>query len=129
MINNGSMHYDHDRDGTHTMIGGCEVKFRNFAHDTFINIRYENDVITVTHDLDNKRAWEPCLRVEGVKLPTGYYFGASAATGINNSELDMQSCTVQSVSRRSSRWVQSVQKQTFMFRLTLNDRRMEFFFS
>lgn len=81
MINNGSMHYDHDRDGTHTMIGGCEVKFRNFAHDTFINIRYENDVITVTHDLDNKRAWEPCLKVEGVKLPTGYYFGASAATG------------------------------------------------
>ena len=84
MINNGSMHYDHDRDGTHTMIGGCEVKFRNFAHDTFVNIRYENDVITVTHDLDNKRAWEPCLRVEGVKLPTGYYFGASAATGMNN---------------------------------------------
>lgn len=81
MINNGTMHYDHDRDGTHTMIGGCEVKFRNFAHDTFISIRYENDVLTVTHDLDNKRAWEPCLKVEGVKLPTGYYFGASAATG------------------------------------------------
>ena len=37
----------------------------------------------VTHDLDNKRAWAPCLRVEGVKLPTGYYLGASAATGIN----------------------------------------------
>ena len=37
----------------------------------------------MTHDLDNKRAWAPCLRVEGVKLPTGYYLGASAATGIN----------------------------------------------
>ena len=36
----------------------------------------------VTHDLDNKRAWAPCFRVEGVKLPTGYYFGASAATGM-----------------------------------------------
>ena len=81
MINNGTAHYDHDRDGTHTMIGGCEVKFRNFAHDTYINIRYENDVLTVTHDLDNKRAWEPCLKVEGVKLPTGYLLGASAATG------------------------------------------------
>ena len=108
MINNGSMHYDHDRDGTHTMIGGCEVKFRNFAHDTYLNIRYENDVLTgsiyffklkidfyiffplliaVTHDLDNKRAWSPCLRVEGVKLPTGYYFGASAATGIKWQQL------------------------------------------
>ena len=48
MINNGSVHYDHDRDGTHTMIGGCEVKFRNFAHDTYLNIRYENDVLTGT---------------------------------------------------------------------------------
>lgn len=46
MVNNGSAHYDHDRDGTHTMIGGCEVKFRNMEHDTFIAIRYENDVLT-----------------------------------------------------------------------------------
>ena len=48
MISNGTMHYDHDRDGTHTMIGGCEVKFRNFEHDTWIAIRYENDVLTGT---------------------------------------------------------------------------------
>ena len=46
MVNNGSLHYDHDRDGTHTMVGGCEVKFRNMEHDTFIAIRYENDVLT-----------------------------------------------------------------------------------
>lgn len=32
-----------------------------------------------------------CFRVEGVKLPTGYYFGASAATGIVfNSKLTFQ---------------------------------------
>ena len=55
MINNGSVHYDHDRDGTHTMIGGCEVKFRNFAHDTYLNIRYENDVLTGTI--------APCLKI------------------------------------------------------------------
>merc|ERR1712226_423560 len=81
MINNGSVTYDHDRDGTHTMIGGCEVKFRNFDHDTFISIRYENDELTVSHDLDNKGAWTPCVNVKGVTLPTGYYFGASAITG------------------------------------------------
>ena len=46
MINNGSMKYDHDKDGATTMIGGCEVKFRNLDHDTFIAIRYENDVLT-----------------------------------------------------------------------------------
>ncbi len=46
MVNNGSTHYDHDRDGTHTTIGGCEVKFRNFNHDTYLTIRYENDKLT-----------------------------------------------------------------------------------
>ena len=56
MINNGSVHYDHDRDGTHTMIGGCEVKFRNFAHDTYMNIRYENDVLTGKYFVGKKEA-------------------------------------------------------------------------
>lgn len=46
MINNGTIHYDHDRDGTHSLIGGCEVKFRNFDHETWIAIRYEDDVLT-----------------------------------------------------------------------------------
>jgi len=81
MVNNGSLTYDHDRDGTHTMLGGCEVKFRNMQHETWIAIRYENDRLTVSHDLANKRAWAPCVSIEGVKLPTGYYFGMSATTG------------------------------------------------
>jgi len=81
MVNNGSMTYDHDRDGTHTMLGGCEVKFRNFQHETWIAIRYENDKLIVSHDLNNKRAWANCMTIDGVKLPTGYYFGVSATTG------------------------------------------------
>jgi mannose-binding lectin 2 len=81
MLNNGSITYDHDRDGTHTMLGGCEVKFRNLEHDTVIAIRYEGDKLTVSHDLENRRVWEPCFALEGVVLPTGYYFGISATTG------------------------------------------------
>ncbi|KAJ4450998.1 hypothetical protein ANN_02434 [Periplaneta americana] len=46
MVNNGSLHYDHDRDGTHTQLAGCEAKFRNLDHDTHIRIRYERDVLT-----------------------------------------------------------------------------------
>lgn len=46
MINNGSLHYDHDRDGTHTQLAGCETKFRNLDHDTHLSIRYERDVLT-----------------------------------------------------------------------------------
>ena len=35
----------------------------------------------VSMDIDGKNGWKECLSVSGVKLPTGYYFGASAATG------------------------------------------------
>lgn len=48
MVNNGTLHYDHDRDGTHTEIAGCEAKFRNFQHDTHVVIRYTGDVLTVS---------------------------------------------------------------------------------
>jgi len=81
MVNNGTLTYDHDRDGTHTQLAGCEAKFRNLNHDTHVSIRYENDVLTVSTDIENKMAWKECFQVSGVQLPTGYYFGVSATTG------------------------------------------------
>ncbi|XP_076295456.1 vesicular integral-membrane protein VIP36 isoform X2 [Lasioglossum baleicum] len=81
MVNNGSLHYDHDRDGTHTQLAGCEAKFRNLEHDTHIAIRYERDILTVSTDFANKAAWKECFSVKEIKLPTGYYFGLSATTG------------------------------------------------
>lgn len=81
MINNGSLHYDHDRDGTHTQLAGCEAKFRNVDHDTYVAIRYEKGKLSASIDIDNKAGWKPCFEVEGVQLPTHYYFGMSAATG------------------------------------------------
>lgn len=75
MINNGSLHYDHDRDGTHTQLAGCESKIRNRDFDTIISIRYENDVLTVSTDFENKQLWKQCFQVTGVELPTGYYLG------------------------------------------------------
>lgn len=81
MVNNGSLHYDHDRDGTHTQLAGCEAKFRNLEHDTHIAIRYERDTLIVSTDFANKAAWKECFSVKDIKLPTGYYFGISATTG------------------------------------------------
>ncbi|KOB78139.1 Vesicular mannose-binding lectin-like protein [Operophtera brumata] len=81
MISNGSLHYDHDRDGTHTQVAGCEAKFRNYNHDTHLSIIYKDDTLVVSTDLDGKNAWKECFKVENVLLPTGYYFGASATTG------------------------------------------------
>lgn len=81
MVNNGSLHYDHDRDGTHTQLAGCEAKLRNVEHDTHLAIRYERDTLTVSTDIDNKAAWKECFTVRQIKLPTGYYIGISATTG------------------------------------------------
>lgn len=46
MVNNGSLTYDHDRDGTLTQISGCEAKFRNFDYETRIRIKYNNEVLS-----------------------------------------------------------------------------------
>jgi mannose-binding lectin 2 len=45
-VNNGTLHYDHDKDGTLTQLAGCEAKVRNLQHDTWLAIRYENDVLS-----------------------------------------------------------------------------------
>lgn len=35
----------------------------------------------VMTDLEDKNEWKNCIDITGVRLPTGYYFGASAGTG------------------------------------------------
>lgn len=32
-------------------------------------------------DIDGQHEWRDCLDIPGVRLPMGYYFGASALTG------------------------------------------------
>lgn len=91
MVNNGSLSYDHDRDGTLTQLAGCEAKFRNVAHETFLSIRYQDNVLTVSTDIDNRNEWKQCFQVSGVLLPTGYFFGASAETGDLSDNHDIQS--------------------------------------
>ncbi|KAJ8946905.1 hypothetical protein NQ318_008261 [Aromia moschata] len=91
MINNGTLSYDHDRDGTHTQLAGCEAKFRNFDHDTHVLIRYEKDVLTVSTDIENKAAWKECFEVKGVRLPTGYHIGVTATTGDLSDNHDIMS--------------------------------------
>ncbi|XP_005188615.1 vesicular integral-membrane protein VIP36 [Musca domestica] len=81
MVNNGTWSYDHDRDGTHTQLAGCEVRFRNVNFDTHVAIRYENDILSVSTDLENRNEWKNCFVVNNVELPTGYFFGLSATTG------------------------------------------------
>lgn len=81
MVGNGTISYDHERDGRPTELGGCNAMVRNLKHDTFLFIRYVNRRLTVMIDIDGQHEWRDCLDIPGVKLPQGYYFGATAVTG------------------------------------------------
>ncbi|TSL28183.1 VIP36-like protein [Bagarius yarrelli] len=81
MVGNGTIGYDHERDGRPTELGGCNAMVRNLKHDTFIFIRYVRRRLTVMIDIDGQHEWRDCLDIPGVKLPQGYYFGATAITG------------------------------------------------
>ncbi|XP_043952167.1 lectin, mannose-binding 2-like a isoform X2 [Gambusia affinis] len=81
MVGNGTISYDHERDGRPTELGGCNAMVRNQNHDTFLFIRYIRRRLTVMIDIDGQHEWRDCLDIPGVRLPLGYYFGASAITG------------------------------------------------
>lgn len=47
MVNNGSLSYDHSKDGRWTELAGCTADFRNRDHDTFLAVRYSRGRLTV----------------------------------------------------------------------------------
>ncbi|XP_069507642.1 vesicular integral-membrane protein VIP36 [Ambystoma mexicanum] len=81
MVNNGSLEYDHSKDGRAAELAGCTVNVRNQNHDTFLAVRYSRGRLMVMIDIEDKNEWKNCLDISGVRLPTGYFFGASSATG------------------------------------------------
>ncbi|CAK8681072.1 unnamed protein product [Clavelina lepadiformis] len=81
MVGNGSTKYDHMSDGQLNSIGSCLGSFRNKDYDTTIAIRYVRQRLTIKVDIDGQDTWRECIDVPGVQLPTGYFFGVSAATG------------------------------------------------
>lgn len=81
MIGNGTLKYDHANDGKDNSIGNCLTSFRNKQYDTYMKIRYSRETLTVSFDNSDMGEWKDCIHVTGVKLPTNYFFGFSAATG------------------------------------------------
>jgi lectin, mannose-binding 2 len=81
MINNGTLHYDHDRDGQSTIAAGCSSPFRDRDTETSVAIRYQKERLTVSTDTEGTNTWTECFALSDVHLPTMYYFGLSAATG------------------------------------------------
>ncbi|GIY53478.1 vesicular integral-membrane protein VIP36 [Caerostris darwini] len=93
VVNNGSFPYHHDEQGTAGQIGGCHLQARNLEWPAKVAISYISDVLTVFLDSYGTDAWVQCFRAVGVHLPTGYYFGVSAATGEYSDNHDVVSVT------------------------------------
>ncbi|XP_068616848.1 VIP36-like protein [Brachionichthys hirsutus] len=81
MLGNGTLSYDHDQDGRPTELGGCAAAARNSIHDSFLLVRYSRRRLTVMVDVDGKQQWKDCADIAGLRLPLGYFWGASSATG------------------------------------------------
>lgn len=47
MVNNGSVPYDHGKDGRSSELGGCSAEIRNRQHDTYLAVRYSKQRLTV----------------------------------------------------------------------------------
>ena len=84
MVNDGSLHYDHDTDGTHTELAGCEATFRNLGDDDHAAARivYKDFKFALYYSTKYTAGEEKkCFEIEGVYLPTNYFWGFTAATG------------------------------------------------
>ncbi|CAG0886509.1 unnamed protein product [Darwinula stevensoni] len=81
VVNNGTLSYDHEKDGKVQELKRCPVKVQNLDHETYLSVRYEDDTLTVAVDVENKQEWTTCFSENHVRLPTGLYLGLSAATG------------------------------------------------
>ncbi|XP_077119004.1 VIP36-like protein isoform X2 [Ranitomeya variabilis] len=114
MVSNGSLTYDHTRDGRPTELGGCTAMVRNLNHDTFLVIRYVKRRLTIMIDIDGKQEWRDCLDVPGVRLPRGYYFGASAATGDLTDNHDIISLKVYQISVERTPAEEKMDKEVFI---------------
>eukprot|EP00730_Choanoeca_flexa_P014770 TRINITY_DN6578_c0_g1_i2.p1 TRINITY_DN6578_c0_g1~~TRINITY_DN6578_c0_g1_i2.p1 ORF type:complete len:370 (+),score=101.47 TRINITY_DN6578_c0_g1_i2:67-1176(+) len=81
MINDGTIDYDHDADGTHQELASCSASLRNKEQDTYARISYRKNTLKVELDTEGDDKWTMCFFAADVYLPPGYYFGLSAATG------------------------------------------------
>lgn len=58
MVNNGSLSYDHGKDGRSSELGGCSAEIRNREHDTYLAIRYSKGRLTVRGPLSVRTSRE-----------------------------------------------------------------------
>ena len=82
MLNDGTRSYDHESDAANQVFESCTSHFRNAIRPPIFRITYLQRRLTVEADVTGDGdKFSECFKQEDIDLPTGYYFGMSAATG------------------------------------------------
>lgn len=84
MVNDGTLAYDHQKDGSTQQLAGCLRDFRNKPFPNRARMTYYQNTFTLLfHNgmSNNEKDFEVCMSVENVHLPQSGFFGISAATG------------------------------------------------
>ena len=81
ILGDGKQVYDHEKDGGDSKLAGCEFNFRATDHD-YVDARivYDGFLLRMYVAMSDD-PWEECFIVRKVKIPKGYFFGITAATG------------------------------------------------
>ncbi|KAJ2956157.1 hypothetical protein NQZ79_g7940 [Umbelopsis isabellina] len=81
LMNDGTKNFAEKNDPRKHMLGSCNINYRNTQEPVFVKITYKENTLSVMMDPKNRGAsYQSCLREQNVQLPTGYYFGLSAAS-------------------------------------------------
>lgn len=64
-------------------IDGCSIinLLKSNIHTLSVTHTKSPSALQLAVDVDGKQEWVDCADITGLKLPSGYFFGASSATG------------------------------------------------
>lgn len=83
VVNDGSMTFDWEHDGTTQTTASCKFEFRDHAEPSFAKVTYVNQRLTVeiavSRSAEDKRpVYETCIKDVPMQLGVGKYFGISS---------------------------------------------------
>ena len=81
ILNDGKFALDHGSDASNQRFAGCTSKFRNTPGPVITRVIYYHGTLSVLMDTSGGQKASVCFTEKNINLPTGYYFGLSAATG------------------------------------------------
>ncbi|KAI7866032.1 legume-like lectin family-domain-containing protein [Spinellus fusiger] len=98
MLNDGTLALATKADPTEHMLGSCTMDYRNTYSPVYLRVVYVDTTLTVYMDTTGDGTdYRACVQTTGIRLPTGYYFGISAASHLPADDHDLLSFQVKEI--------------------------------